>query len=764
MSLENNSRPRDAERKTRVHLSLYDRGKFLLFFAAVFFVLVWSDMAGDENLGFNQAVIDSSYQRWWIFPLIAIETLRQTHFLISELAANYHGFWQKYFSFVDRLIHKLSDWTRFRLSRVIKWIVVIALLSVVLGAIYDETPIRALFYAPQALWSALPIIGQLMFAVVFVIIQFVAIFWFLSRGGIDTYFPDDIKTRFTDVWGQDHVLARIRENLVFLENPESIEKLGGYVPGGILLWGPPGTGKTLMAESMAGETGKPFVFVDPGAFNNMFFGIGILKVKSLFRKLRKLALRYGGVVVFFDEADALGNRGIMTNRGPGAYALDNCHCAGYLSERANSLITVSNLISKKDSAVLNKTLPTKAPLINRFMMGAGGGGGAGTGTLQALLTELSGLKKPRGFFNRVVRRTLGMRPKNPPKYRILVVMATNMPESLDEALLRPGRIDRMYRVGYPSKAGRIRTYEGYFAKVAHELTKEEIEKLAIITPYATGATIKDLVNESLIMAIRNGRTSVTWSDVLKAKQLKQLGPSEDVEYIERERHATAVHEACHAVMAYRVRRHMEIDIATIEKGAEYLGMVASIPPDDQFTHWKSEYEGDILVSLASLAGERMFFDGDNSSGVSGDLESATTIAGLMEGYWGMGSTVSSYASGRRMEIGAPGGVKPNDAKQEMRRALSDRIEDNLLNLLQKAEKILVENREHVLAVAHALETHKTLSGNDVHAVIEGRKGDVVNGEHYLDPENRKAIEEYHLSALEAHKEHRKPNLALPVLN
>ncbi|MBU3645470.1 MAG: AAA family ATPase [Candidatus Nanopelagicaceae bacterium] len=721
-------------------------------------------MAGDENLGFNQAVIDSSYQRWWIFPLIAIETLRQTHFLISELATNYHGFWQKYFSFVDRLIHKLSDWTRFRLSRVIKWIVVIALLSVVLGAIYDETPVRALFYAPQALWSALPIIGQLMFAVVFVIIQFVAIFWFLSRGGIDTYFPDDIKTRFTDVWGQDHVLARIRENLVFLENPESIEKLGGYVPGGILLWGPPGTGKTLMAESMAGETGKPFVFVDPGAFNNMFFGIGILKVKSLFRKLRKLALRYGGVVVFFDEADALGNRGIMTNRGPGAYATDNCHGAGYLSERANSLITVSNLISKKDSAVLNKTLPTKAPLINRFMMGAGGGGGAGTGTLQALLTELSGLKKPRGFFNRVVRRTLGMRPKNPPKYRILVVMATNMPESLDEALLRPGRIDRMYRVGYPSKAGRIRTYEGYFAKVAHELTKEEIEKLAIITPYATGATIKDLVNESLIMAIRNGRTSVTWSDVLKAKQLKQLGPSEDVEYIERERHATAVHEACHAVMAYRVRRHMEIDIATIEKGAEYLGMVASIPPDDQFTHWKSEYEGDILVSLASLAGERMFFDGDNSSGVSGDLESATTIAGLMEGYWGMGSTVSSYASGRRMEIGAPGGVKPNDAKQEMRRALSDRIEDNLLNLLQKAEKILVENREHVLAVAHALETHKTLSGNDVHAVIEGRKGDVVNGEHYLDPENRKAIEEYHLSALEAHKEHRKPNLALPVLN
>ncbi len=768
MSSNESSRPRDTDRKTRVHLSFYDRIKFLLFFAVVFFVLVWADMAGDETLGFNQALSNSAYQRWWIFPLVAIEAIRQAHFLVSELAAPYHGFWQRYFGFTDRIVHKLSDWTRFRISRVIKWVVVISLLSVVLGAIYNETPVRALFYAPQALWSALPIIGQLMFAVIFVIIQFVAIFWFLSRGGIDTYFPDDIKTRFTDVWGQDHVLARIRENLVFLENPESIEKLGGYVPGGILLWGPPGTGKTLMAESMAGETGKPFVFVDPGAFNNMFFGIGILKVKGLFRKLRKLALRYGGVVVFFDEADALGNRGIMTNRGPGAYSSpiikttstdQSCHGISYLTPTASSFLTINRL--SRLSAQSGEEKPRS--LVNKFMMGAGAGGGAGTGTLQALLTELSGLKKPRGFFNRIVRRTLGMRPKNPPKYRILVVMATNMPESLDEALLRPGRIDRMYRVGYPSKAGRIRTYEGYLAKVAHDLTKEEIEKLAIITPYATGATIKDLVNESLIMAIRNERTTVTWSDVLKAKQLKQLGPSEDVEYIERERHATAVHEACHAVMAYRVRKHMDIDIATIEKGAEYLGMVASIPPDDQFTHWKSEYEGDILVSLASLAGERMFFDGDNSSGVSGDLESATTIAGLMEGYWGMGSTVSSYASSRRMEIGAPGGARPNEAKQEMRRALSDRIEDNLGTLLQKAEQLLLIDRGHVLAVAHALETHKTLSGNDVHAVIEGRMGDVVDGSKYVKAENVAQIEQYHLSALAAHKEHRKPDIALPTL-
>ncbi len=743
------SRPRDTDRRTRIHLSLFDRLKFLVAFTITFFVLVWSAMAGNPLLGFADAIREISKSAWWLFPLAAIEIVRQIHFLISEFASPYHGFWQKYFSFIDRTLHRISDWNRFRLSRVLKWLLFLALLSVILGAIYDEAPVRALFLAPAALWAALPIIAQLMFAVVFILIQFVALFWFLSRGGIDVYFPDDIRTRFSDVWGQDHVVARIRENLMFLERPEEIEKFGGYVPGGVLLWGPPGTGKTLMAEAMAGETGKPFVFVDPGAFNNMFFGVGILKVKFLFRKLRKLALRYGGVVVFFDEADALGNRGLAPAGGMGRYSENSqsifgsaCHGGNYLSP------TSANLVVRE-----------------RFVMGGGGGGGAGSGTLQALLTEISGLKKPRGFLNRVVRRTLGMRPKTPPKYRILIVMATNLPEALDEALLRPGRIDRMYRVGYPSKAGRVRTYEGYLAKVSHALSSEEVDKLATITPYATGARIKDTINEALIYAIRSGRTIITWPDVIKAKQLKELGPPEDVEYIERERHAVAIHEACHGVMAHVVRRHMMIDLATIEKGSDYLGMVASIPPDDQFTRWKSEYESDILVSLASLAGERMFFGGDNSSGVSGDLESATTIASFMEGHWGMGSTVSSHASNKRFEVGAPGGGKEKrgDAAKEMRRSLADRIEGNLATLLTRAEKLLKENRDQVLSLAHALEVHKTLSGEDVAAVIDGVAGPMVDGRPYTKSKNIKILENYHESAMRAHKDHNSPSIQLPEL-
>src|SRR5262249_14286078 len=198
-----------------------------------------------------------------------------------------------------------------------------------------------------------------------------------------------------------------------------------------------------------------------------------------------------------------------------------------------------------------------------------------------------------------------------------------------------------------------------------------------------------------------GRDSITWKDVIKAKQLKELGPSEDVEYIERERHAVAVHEACHATLAWATRRHMEIDIATIEKGSTYLGMVASIPPEDQFTQWRSEYESDILVSVASLAGERLFYGGDNSSGVSGDLENATAVATMMEGFWGMGTTVSSHASSRRFEVGTPGGRGKGfekDPTKAARAALADRIEDRLGEMLIEAERILVDNRGRVLAV------------------------------------------------------------------
>jgi cell division protease FtsH len=425
---------------TRKRMSLWDRIRLILLFTISWLIVVWASMADNPLLPFVDAARIQAVDSQWLLWLAGAELLRQVHFLVSERSVRYHGFWsQRVFGGTERALRRrFSDWTRFRLSRLIKIVAFVVLFALVAAQILQTSPVLAIFQAPALLYQALPLIMQLLFAFFFVAFQFIGLFWLLSRGGVDTYYPDDITTRFTDVWGQDHVVDRVKENIVFLENPDEIEAKGGYVPSGMLLWGPPGTGKTLMAEAVAGETGRPYVFVDPGAFTNMFMGVGILKVKSLFRKLRKLALRYGGVIVFFDEADALGNRGSLAQTGPGgggmgsraagAFHAGSCHGLAYPSDNTRWMLAQASMPSA--------TAPDHGS--SRFVMGgAMGGGGGGMGTLQALLTELSGLKKPRGIINRVGRRILGMRPKPPPKYRILVMMATNMPEALDEALLRP---------------------------------------------------------------------------------------------------------------------------------------------------------------------------------------------------------------------------------------------------------------------------------------------------------------------------------------
>jgi len=755
----------------RTPTTLWLRTRLLFLMFALWWLLLWADLTNNPIEPFSVAFGQQLTSLWWLEALFGLELLRQLHYLVCEHSVTWNRFWSGLIGRPLRaLTSRISDWNRYRFGRVMVFVVLLVALAIILGAFYHTSPVVSLFQVPAALFTALPFILQLAFAFFFIAFQFIGLFWLLSRGGIDVYFPGDVKTRFTDVWGQDAVLEHVKENIIFLKDPGAIEARGGHVPGGILLWGPPGTGKTLIAEAVAGETHNPFVFVDPGAFINMFFGVGILKVKSLFRKLRRLSLRYGGVVVFFDEADSLGNRGALAAGGifgPGGRSRAEsrvamgCHGHAYLDDGIAQTLAAwtraeTTATTAEPGTGLRSTL--------RMMAGMGMGGG-GMGTLQSLLAELSGLKKPRGFVNRFVRRALGMRPKPPPKYRILVMMATNMPESLDEALLRPGRIDRVYKVGYPSKAGRVRTYEGYLAKINHVVTPEQIDRLSTITPYATGATIKDLVNESLINSIRAGRDVVTWEDVVKAKRLKDFGPPEDVEYIERERHAVAIHEACHAVVGARVRREWVIDVATIEKGGTYLGMVSSVRVEDTFTQWKSDYEGQIMTSLASLAGEKMFFEGDNSSGLSSDLETATQIATFMEGYWGMGRTVASHGVTRAAGVGGGEGENPGRRRNEMLSgSLGMRIEAKLSELLVRTEALLRENRLQVFAVAHALETFKTITGEDVLAIVDGRQGPFIDGSRYHTEEFSAMAEAYHAGILGAHRERGRPQVPLPVLS
>lgn len=552
-----------------------------------------------------------------------------------------------------------------------------------------------------------------LFLLLFFVLQFLLLFWVLSRGGVFIYLPEEISTGFESVWGQDHVVEKVKEIVDFLKNPEKIEAAGGHVPGGVLLWGPPGTGKTLIAEAVAGETATPFVLVEPAAFQNMFVGVGVMRVRMLYRRLRKLAETYGGVVVFFDEADVLGAR-------PRA--------AGDAPLRADGVFPFPGDVRR---AVVPQT-------------------GGDLGILNAILAAMQGVRTPRGVSAKL-RRSLGLPAGKPPTYRIMHMLATNMPSSLDPALLRPGRVDRIIKVGFPSREGRLRTFQGYLAKVSHDLDVDQIETLATLTVNGTGAIIKDIVNEALIVARRAGRDTITWPDVLAAKRFKDFGPSEGVEYVPFERHAVAVHESCHALVAWRLRDHLSIDTVTIEKGQDFLGLVSSIPTEELFTRWKSEYRSDIAVALASLAGERLFFGGDSTSGVAGDLDQATKLASMMVTRWGMSGRISANHALEASGI-------PAD-QQESRSA----VEDLLGEIYREVQELIERDRHRVLALAHALEVHRSLSGPDAMAVLGLRIGPMVDGSVYESPDAHEALEEYHRQMLSSRRDAQAAPSPLEVL-
>jgi hypothetical protein len=184
--------------------------------------------------------------------------------------------------------------------------------------------------------------------------------------------------------------------------------------------------------------------------------------------------------------------------------------------------------------------------------------------------------------------------------------------------------------------------------------------------------------------------------------------------------------------------------------------------EEMFTDWRSTYEADILVSLASLAGERLFFDNDNSSGVTGDLQNATSMAIAMEAFWGMGQTVGSHLATKTSRMNVPIQFEDGTDRNVLETELGRRVEARLQRLLQQATNVIQENRFEVLAVAHALEAYKTITGEDIDAIINGYPGPLVDGRPYHQAKFIEVAESYHQRVISAHREQGRVDMALPV--
>jgi len=171
--------------------------------------------------------------------------------------------------------------------------------------------------------------------------------------------------------------------------------------------------------------------------------------------------------------------------------------------------------------------------------------------------------------------------------------------------------------------------------------------------------------------------------------------------------------------------------------------------------WKTEIENDIQISIASLVGERMFFDGDSTNGVTGDLDNATRLALVMESRWGMGETLASHqvlVAGSAGGAGRGGAGTPEDeAATKVSPVLGERVEQRLREIYDRTKTLLEANRYEILSLAHALEWHRTLNGADVEAVINRTRGPIIDGAVYGVESVRTTIEAYHAEAVHLHR-------------
>jgi cell division protease FtsH len=508
------------------------------------------------------------------------------------------------------------------------------------------------------------------------VMQFVAMFWFLARGGTYVIYPREYDVTFDDVRGQPEIVESTKEALTLFQGFKKFRDAGGYPPHGVLFEGPPGTGKTLLGKAIAGSANVPFVYASGTSFNNMFMGIGNLRIMRLFKKARKMSRKYGGAVIFLDELDAVGG-----SRG-----------------------AVSSASSPADTS----RHWAKGPL--RIIMGGFGMGG-GSMYVNELLVQMDGMIMPKGLW-RHVKRILHLGKPKIPQYNVMVIGATNQASTLDPALLRPGRFDRKLHVGLPSGPGREDILNYYLDKVPHEPV--DISRLARATYGFSPAQIKNLVNEALIFALVAGRDKLNFDDLWTAKVTEEIGLKEATKTSARDRQMTAFHEAGHAVLAYILELDDQIQIASIIKRRDTLGVVYRTPLEERHTELREDMRRDIVVALGGLAAEEIWF-GETTTGPSSDLRHATYQAAVMLGLLGMGESLLSYGvlPQNAMGDGPLGAILGNPDNRKAIGAL-------LAEAKQQAVELLRANEPAIRALSERLLEKDEVAGEELEELMQSK--------------------------------------------
>jgi len=354
--------------------------------------------------------------------------------------------------------------------------------------------------------------------------------------------------------------------------------------------------------------------------------------------------------------------------------------------------------------------------------GLGGGNDEREQTLNQLLVEMDGFEANEG---------------------VILIAATNRPDVLDPALLRPGRFDRQVVVPNPDIDGRDKILKVHMRKVPLGADVEP-RIIARGTPGFSGADLANLVNEAALLAARRGKRVVGMAEFEDAKDKVMMGAERrSMAMTEEEKKLTAYHEAGHAVVAVNEPESDPIHKATIIPRGRALGMVMRLPEGDRISMARDKLQADLSVAMGGRIAEELIFGYDKvTTGASSDIKMATSMARSMVTEWGMSDELGPLSYGSNQEevfLGHSVSQQKNMSEDtagkidiEVRRIVEDGYE--------RAKKILVDNMDELHNLAQGLLEYETLNGDEIHKVMKGKKI-VRESDKKTKPRNKKKEEQ-----------------------
>ncbi|MFV2003501.1 MAG: ATP-dependent metallopeptidase FtsH/Yme1/Tma family protein, partial [Paracoccaceae bacterium] len=319
-------------------------------------------------------------------------------------------------------------------------------------------------------------------------------------------------------------------------------------------------------------------------------------------------------------------------------------------------------------------------------------------TLNQLLVEMDGFEANEG---------------------VIIVAATNRPDVLDPALLRPGRFDRQIQVPMPDIKGRDKILQVHARKVPLG-PDVDLRIIARGTPGFSGADLANLVNESALMAARIGRRFVTMEDFEKSKDKVMMGPERrSMVMSEDEKKLTAYHEAGHAIVGLHMEQHDPVHKVTIIPRGRALGITFYLPERDKLSMTRESLISKLASAMGGKAAEELTFGAENvTNGASSDISHVTNLATAMVSQWGMSDKLGNinYTATQESFLGSQSHFNASDESREIIDQEVRRLVDEAYDT---AKKVLVEFADEMENLAQGLLEYETLSGDDVKRVIRG---------------------------------------------